>query len=110
MAVDFFQNVYCLFVCNFVRIGQLDFSKRGIDLSLLTLLSTNSATSLFATFTCRKHIFYMFHVLSVFIRGSNSQGTATWLVKVTMFAKPSTLACVSEVFGPLNKNQPEETV
>ena len=42
LEVDFFQNVYCLFLCNFVRIGQLDFPKRGIDLSLLTLLSTNS--------------------------------------------------------------------
>ena len=72
MAVDFFQNVYCLFVCNFVGVGQLDVSKRGIDLSLLTLLSTNSTTSLFATFTCRKHIFDMFHVLSMFIGGSNS--------------------------------------
>ena len=28
--------------------------------------------SLFATFTCRKHIFDRFHVLSVFIGGSNS--------------------------------------
>ena len=49
-------------------------------------------------------------VLSFPFLAGPSQGTSTWLVKVTMFAKPSTLACVSEVFGPLNKNQPEETV